>query len=128
MPSEDAAHDIFVNLDAERMSHLLGNARTTESRIATLHFEDRRDEFLRGPFGTWPSPGSGCEQQSVFPLDQRPVKAQPRRGLDSNGNLCEAVASNQEGTNAEQEPIPGRESRSSVARSAEDQELMFQKE
>jgi hypothetical protein len=83
------------------MSHLPGNARTAEARIAALHFEDRRDEFLRGPFGTWPSPGSGREQQSVFPLDQRPVKAQQRRGLNSNGNLCEAVASNQEGTNAE---------------------------
>jgi hypothetical protein len=102
MPSEDAAHDIFINLNAERMSHLLGNARTAEARIATLHFEDRRDEFLRGPFGTWPSPGSGREQQSVFPLDQRPVKAQQRRGLNSNGNLWEAVGSNQEGTNAEQ--------------------------
>ena len=44
MPSENAAHDIFVNLDAERMSHLLGNARTAEARIAVLHFEDRRDE------------------------------------------------------------------------------------
>jgi len=47
MPSENAAHDILVDLDAERMSHLLGNARTAEARIAVLHFEDRRDEFLR---------------------------------------------------------------------------------
>src|ERR1039457_6395850 len=46
MPSEDAAHDILVDLDAERMGHLLGNARTTEARIVVLHFEDRRDEFL----------------------------------------------------------------------------------
>jgi hypothetical protein len=48
MPSEDAVHDIFVDLDAKRVSNLLGNSRTPESRIAALHFEDRRDEFLRG--------------------------------------------------------------------------------
>jgi hypothetical protein len=48
MPSEDAAHDIFVDLDAKRVSNLLGNSRTPEARIAALHFEDRRDEFLRG--------------------------------------------------------------------------------
>jgi hypothetical protein len=45
MPSEDAAHDVFVDLDAKCVSNLLGNSRTTEARIAVLHFEDRRDEF-----------------------------------------------------------------------------------
>ena len=50
MPSKDAAHDVFVDLDAKRVRNLLGNSRTTEARIAVLHFEDRRDEFLRGPF------------------------------------------------------------------------------
>src|SRR5450759_5516196 len=78
VPSEDAAHDVLVDLDAERMSHLLGNARTPESRIAALYFEDRRDEFLRGPFRPWSLTGSGREQQSIFPLDQRPVKTQQR--------------------------------------------------
>jgi len=48
MPREDAAHDIFVDLDAKSVGNLLGNSRTPESRIAALHFEDRRDEFLRG--------------------------------------------------------------------------------
>src|SRR5450631_522701 len=107
MPSEDAAHDILVDLDAERMGYLLGNARTTEARIAVLHFEDRRDEILRGPFRPWSLTGSGREQQSIFPLDQRPMKAQQRRGLNSNGNLWEAVGSDQEGTDAQEQPIPG---------------------
>jgi hypothetical protein len=61
MPSEDAAHDIFVNLDAKRVSNLPGNARTPESRIAALHFENRRDEFLRRPFGPWSLTDSGRE-------------------------------------------------------------------
>jgi hypothetical protein len=61
MPSEDAADDIFVDLDAKRVSNLLGNSRTPESRIAALHVEDRRDELLRGPFGPWSLTGSGPE-------------------------------------------------------------------
>jgi hypothetical protein len=61
MPSEDAAHNVFVDLDAERVRNLLGNSRTPESRIAALHFEDRRDEFLRGPFGPCSLTGSGRE-------------------------------------------------------------------
>jgi len=128
MPSEDAAHDVFVDLDPKRVRNLLGNSRTTEARIAVLHFEDRRDEILRGPFGPWSLTGSGREQQSIFPLDQRPVKAQQRRGLNSNGNLWEAVGSDQEGTDAEKQPIPGRQSRDSFARSVEDQQLMLEKE
>jgi hypothetical protein len=111
MPSEDAAHDIFVDLDAERMSHLLGNSRTTEARIAVLHFEDCRDEFLRGPFRSWSLTGSGREQQSIFPLDQRPVKAQQHRRSDSNRNLWEAFGRHQESTDAEEQPIPGRQAR-----------------
>ena len=47
MLSEDSAHDVFVDLDPKRVRNLLGNSRPTEARIAVLHFEDRRDEFLR---------------------------------------------------------------------------------
>jgi hypothetical protein len=65
MPSEDAADDIFVDLDAKRVSNLLGNSRTPESRIVALHFEDRRDEFLRGPFGPWSLTGSGRESGAL---------------------------------------------------------------
>jgi hypothetical protein len=33
MPSENAAHDFLVDLDAKRVSNLLGNSRTPASRI-----------------------------------------------------------------------------------------------
>ena len=56
------------------------------------------------------------------------MKAQQRRRPDSNRNLGEAIGSDPEGTDAEQEPIPARESRSSFARSVEDDQLMFQNE
>lgn len=66
MPSENTAHDVFVDLDAERMSHLLGNARTTEAWIAVLHFEDRCDEILRGPSRPWSLTGSGVNNSRYF--------------------------------------------------------------
>ena len=47
MFGKHAAHDIFVDLDAKGVSDLLGDADTTELRIAVLHLDDGRDE-LRG--------------------------------------------------------------------------------
>ena len=43
---EHAPHDIFVDLDAKGVSDLLGDADTTELRIAVLHLDDGRDELL----------------------------------------------------------------------------------
>ena len=56
------------------------------------------------------------------------MKAQQRRRPDSNRNLREAIGGDPEGCDAEQEPIPGSQSRSSIARSVEDDQLMLQKE
>ena len=83
---------------------------------------------FEGPFRPWSLTGSGREYESVFPLDQRSVKAQQRRWPDSNRNLREAIGGDPEGTGAEQEPIPSTQSRSSIARSVEDDQLMLQKE
>jgi hypothetical protein len=66
---------------AERMSHLLRNARAIEARIAALHFEDRCDELLRGPFRPWSLTDSGREQQSP----PGPLRARSRR---SSTRLC----------------------------------------
>ena len=37
---------IFVDLDAKGVSELLGDADTTELRIAVLHLDDGRDQLL----------------------------------------------------------------------------------
>jgi hypothetical protein len=72
--------------------------------------------------------GRWCEQQSVFSLHQRPVKAQQRRWSDSNRNLWEAFGRHQESTDTEEQSIPGRQARGSFARSAKDQQLVLEKE
>src|SRR6202047_5269161 len=50
MFGKHAAHDIFVDLDAKGVSDLLGDADTTELRIAVLHLDDGRDELRGGAF------------------------------------------------------------------------------
>ena len=42
---EHPTNDIFVDLDAEGQSDLLGDAHAAEARIAPLQFNDRRDEL-----------------------------------------------------------------------------------
>jgi hypothetical protein len=128
MLSEDAAHHILADVDTECMGNLLSNSRAPESRIAALHLENRGDEFLCGPFGPWAPTGCWCKQEAVFPLDQRPMKAQKRRRSDSNRNLWEALGRDQKDTDTEKQPIPGRQSRGSSARSTQDQQLMLEKE
>ena len=49
---EHAAHDIFVDVDAEGMRDLLGDAYTAEFGIAALRLDDRRDEFRGRAFWT----------------------------------------------------------------------------
>jgi hypothetical protein len=48
---EHAAHDIFVDVDAESMSNLLSDAHTAEPRVAPLHLDNGRDEFSARTFG-----------------------------------------------------------------------------
>jgi len=42
---EHASHDNFVDLNAKGVSDLLGDADTTELRIAVLHLDNGRDEL-----------------------------------------------------------------------------------
>ena len=50
MLREHTAHDILVDVDAERMRDLLGDAQVAELRIARFQLDNRRDEFCGGAF------------------------------------------------------------------------------
>jgi len=67
---ERAPHDIFVDLDAKGVSDLLGDADTTELRIAVLHLDDGRDQLLgwalRARLSSLAWRG---EQQAIFSMD-----------------------------------------------------------
>lgn len=50
MLCEHATHDIFIDVDAEGVGELLGDAYTAEPGVAALQLNNRRDEFCRGAF------------------------------------------------------------------------------
>jgi hypothetical protein len=63
---EHTANDVLVNLDAEDMRELLGNAHTAKLGIAGLQLNDRRNEFCGRTFGTWFGGGDEVEKRRYF--------------------------------------------------------------
>ena len=59
MDSENPADHVFVDVDAEGQSDLLGNSLAAPGAIAPFHFNDRVDQFFRRSFGTRPTDSFG---------------------------------------------------------------------
>ena len=69
---EDSAHDVLVNLHAECMRDLLGDALIAKSVVTKLHLDDGRDDFLRRALRAGLALGSrGREEAAIFCIDQR---------------------------------------------------------
>lgn len=49
---QHATNDVFVQLNTEGISGLLGNSNATEPRIARPHLNNRSDQFWRRSFWT----------------------------------------------------------------------------
>jgi len=47
MLRQDSTHNILVNLDCERMRDLLGDLSAAKARVASFHFNDGGNQFLR---------------------------------------------------------------------------------
>lgn len=68
---EHAAHDIFIDIEAEGMRDLLRNANTAELEIAALHLDERRDKFRGWPLWTGlTSTAYGREEKTVLSIEQ----------------------------------------------------------
>ncbi|MDQ3564124.1 MAG: hypothetical protein M3436_08295 [Pseudomonadota bacterium] len=52
MLRQNAADDIFVDLNTKGVRDLLCNLPTTQAGITSFHFNDRRNDFFRWPLGT----------------------------------------------------------------------------
>jgi len=55
---EHAAHNVFIAIDTDSMSDLLGDTHTAKTEVAPLHLNDGRDEFRGGTFG---GPAAGID-------------------------------------------------------------------
>ena len=72
---ENAAHDVFVELDTKGVSDLLGDTDTTELGIAAFHLDDGRDELLGRAFRARLSPPvRRGKEQAIFSTDQSLVE------------------------------------------------------
>src|SRR6516225_3109208 len=81
MFSKNPAHHVLVNVHAEGHRDLLGNSRTTPSRITSFHFNDGIDQFLGRPLRTRPTSALGRKQHVVLSFGQYVMKMQQRRWL-----------------------------------------------
>src|SRR5690349_11564878 len=64
--TQDTAHYILIDGDAESQCNLLGNARTAPTGIAPLHGHDGVDEFFVWPLRAGATPALGRKQPAVL--------------------------------------------------------------
>jgi len=89
---EDPTHDIFVDVHAEGVRDLLGDAYTAELGIAAFKLNDCGDEFHRRTFRTrFTAMGRGAKERPVLSINQGLVKLEQRRGLDKGAKLRDAA-------------------------------------
>ncbi len=81
--SKDTSHDIFINVSTEGSIDLLGNPRTTETRITLFQLDDGLYEFRRGALGAGLAFTPSRIKLSAFSLLEQAVEFQQCRGLDN---------------------------------------------
>ena len=73
---ENPAHDVLIDLHAECMRDLLGDALIAEPGVTRLEFDDSPDKVFGRALRAGLAPDSGGgEQAAIFPIDQRLVEA-----------------------------------------------------
>jgi hypothetical protein len=103
---EHAATDVFVDLNAERMSDLLGDAHKAKLGIAPLHLDDGRDEFRGRIFGTGlAAMRRGGKEQAVFAIHQNLVELEERCWLDQRAKLRNPARTHEQRAETEHEAI-----------------------
>ena len=122
-----AANDIFVDVDAESMSDLLGDAHTAKSRIAPLHLDDGRDEFRGRTFGTgFAAMRRRGKEQAIFPIHQGSVELEECCRLDERAKLGNPARAHEQRAQSEHKAIERRQIRCALPGSIADQKLMFE--
>ena len=103
---EHAATDVFVDLDTERMSDLLGDAHTAKLGIAPLHLDYGRNEFRGRTFATGlAAMRRGGKEQAVFAIHQNLVELEECCWLDQRANLRNPARAHEQRAQTEHEAI-----------------------
>ena len=125
---EHAADDILVDLDAEGIGDLLGDADAAEPRITGLDLDDRRDEFRGRSFRTGlASFGRRRKEQVILAIDQRVMELEQGGRAEQRRDFLDPAPAHEQGGETEHKAIEGGQVRGTLPGSIADQKLLFEK-
>ena len=124
MHCQNAAYDVFVDLDTEGQRDLLGNSRAAPTGITPFHFNDGIDEFFGRSFRTSPTAVFGGEQLSVLSFDQHLVEMQQSRRPENDRGSHNPCRTHEKGAQTGDDPIRNAEVGSSFPTAIQNQQLM----
>src|SRR2546426_10539224 len=124
MHCQNAAYDVFVDLDTEGQRDLLGNSRAAPTGITPFHFNDGIDEFFGRSFRTSPTAVFGGEQLSVLSFDQHLVEMQQSRRPENDRGSHNPCRTHEKGAQTGDNPIRNAEVGSSFPTAIQNQQLM----
>jgi hypothetical protein len=107
MPGENPTNEVPVDLDTERGRDDQRDARTAESGIAALEFDDCLNELCAGSLGTGLAAPLRGEQLAVLTSDEILMKPQQRRGLNGDRDPDDAGGSHKECKEPENKSLRG---------------------
>jgi hypothetical protein len=123
---KNPAHHVLVDLQAEGVRDLLGDARATKARIEAFDLENRSYQFLGRTLGAGAPPGFRAKQPMIFSSDQGLVESQQRRGPDCDRDFQDALRGYEYRTRTQQDSVQGAQPRGLLSRTVQDQQLMLQ--
>jgi hypothetical protein len=126
MNTQNAPNHVFVDLYSKSQRDLLGDSKTTPTRIPPFHFDDSFDQFPTRPFRTRALFLLGRKQEPVLLFEQQAMEVQQRRGLQYHGGTQNPSRSDEEATQTGDSAIRGTQIGSTFSASVENQQLVSQ--
>ena len=109
MLGEHTAHDVSVDVDAERARDDAGDPWAAEPRIARLELDDSLDKRLARPLRAGPlGARARREQAAVLAAHQRGMKREERRRAYRDGELSNASWIEEERSESAEQPVAPR--------------------
>ena len=121
---QNTPHHILVNLGLERFGYLLSDSGAAEPWVAGFHLDDCVDDLLGRALGTWFCLSLTREEPAVFTFLQRLVELEYRALAHDDSYPSNPGGLDNDGPEAQQEPIRGGQIGRPFARTVGDDELV----
>ena len=129
MLGEHAAHDVSVDVDAERAGHDARDPRAAEPRIARLEFDDGADaclaRTLRAGLSRMPV---RREEAAILTADQCRMPSQERRGSYGDGEPPESAGTEEQRPESAEESVARPQVGRPLSTSAQDEQPLREHE